>query len=74
MVGRMNSARVSPSHRRYLARMHNEDASARCVEAEDAVRSVEGRREAAIICATPHWFTREAKEQWIGSRLAGTAW
>ncbi|MCZ6738892.1 MAG: hypothetical protein O7C01_03845, partial [Actinobacteria bacterium] len=54
VVCRGNSASRSPSHRRHLARTHNEDASARCVEAEDAARGVEGRRDAAIICATHH--------------------
>ena len=54
VVCRSNGGRVSPSHRRQLARTHNEGASTRCVEAEDAARGVEGRRDAVITWATDH--------------------
>jgi len=45
VVNRSNGVRVSPRHRRHLARMHDEGALAACVEA---------RREAIIIWMIHH--------------------
>ena len=54
VVCRGNSARVSPSPRRHLAKTSDEGAPDPCFEEEVAARGVEGRRDAVIIFAADH--------------------
>ncbi len=51
---RANNVHVSPSHRRHLARIDDEDALDPCDEEKDAARGVEGRRDVGEICAAVH--------------------
>ena len=45
---------VSASHRRSWQGRTTKAQSGACVEAEDAARGVEGRRDVVIICQTMH--------------------
>jgi hypothetical protein len=47
---------MSPSHSAFLARTHDEGASRRCVEEEDAARGVEGRRDVCGISGSVHYW------------------
>jgi hypothetical protein len=50
----MNSVRVSPSHRRHLARREAQSHPEGAVSIFDAARGVEGRKDATSIRETGH--------------------